>query len=85
MAVNPGSGFNSFWQMPFRKKFRMTMENRSGKPLTIYYQVDYSLTQVPANAAYFHAQFRLANRLKARGAAKGGAALSVLGRIRPRF
>ena len=41
------------------------MENRSAKPLTIYYQVDYALTQVPANAAYFHAQFRMADRLKA--------------------
>ena len=65
MAVNPGSGFNSFWQMPFRKKFRMTMENRSARQLTIYYQVDYALTSVPANAAYFHAQFRMADRLKA--------------------
>ena len=65
LAVNTGSGFNSFWQMPFRKKFRMTMENRSARPLTIYYQVDYALTHVPANAAYFHAQFRMVDRLKA--------------------
>ncbi|HVY87243.1 MAG TPA: glycoside hydrolase family 172 protein [Hyphomonadaceae bacterium] len=64
VAVNPGSGFNSFWQMPFRKHFRMTMENRSAKSLTIYYQVNYDLAAVPANAAYFHAQFRMANRLK---------------------
>ncbi|MDP3737342.1 MAG: DUF2961 domain-containing protein [Hyphomonadaceae bacterium] len=66
VAVNPGSGFNSYWQMPFRKKFRMTMENRSAKPLTIYYQIDYSLQAVPANAAYFHAQFRMVDRLKAK-------------------
>lgn len=66
MAVNPGSGFNSFWQMPFRKSFRMTMENRSGKPLTIYYQVDYALTPTPPNAAYFHAQFRMVDRLRSK-------------------
>jgi hypothetical protein len=66
VAVNSGSGFNSFWQMPFRRKFRMTMENRSAATLTIYYQVDYALTEVPANAGYFHAQFRMADRLKAK-------------------
>jgi len=66
VAVTSGSGFNSFWQMPFRKKFRVTMENRSSKPLTIYYQIDYSLASVPANAAYFHAQFRMVDRLKAK-------------------
>ncbi len=66
VAVNTGSGFNSFWQMPFRKKFRVTMENRSKAQLTVYYQIDYALTDVPANAAYFHAQFRMADRLKAK-------------------
>jgi len=65
VAVNPGSGFNSFWQMPFRKKFRMTLENRSGKPLRIYYQISYALQPVSAQAGYFHAQFRMADPLKA--------------------
>lgn len=59
VAVNPGSGFNSFWQMPFRKRARFTMENRSKSPLTIYYAIDYALTAVPAAAGYFHAQFRM--------------------------
>ena len=58
VAVNPGSGFNAFWQMPFRKRARLTMENRSARTLVIYYAIDYSLTAVPANAGYFHAQFR---------------------------
>jgi hypothetical protein len=68
VAVNPGSGFNSFWQMPFRKRARLTMENRSGKPLTIYYQIDFSQTAVPANAGYFHAQFRMGKADPAAGA-----------------
>ncbi len=59
VAVNPGSGFNSFWQMPVRKQARLTMENRSSKSLTIYYAIDFSRTTVPANAGYFHAQFRM--------------------------
>jgi hypothetical protein len=58
VAVNPGSGLNSFWQMPFRRRARLTLENRGGKPLTIYYAIDFTETAVPANAGYFHAQFR---------------------------
>ena len=27
VCVNPGSAFNSYWQMPFRKKARITIEN----------------------------------------------------------
>jgi hypothetical protein len=68
VAVNPGSGFNSFWQMPFRKTARLTMENRSAKPLTIYYQIDFSQGPVPANAGYFHAQFRTGKADPAAGA-----------------
>ncbi len=26
VTVNPGSAFNCFWKMPFRKKCRITME-----------------------------------------------------------
>jgi len=64
IAVNSGSGFNSFWPMPFRKGFRMTLENRSALPLSIYYEVSFAETAVPAQAAYFHAQFRMVDRLK---------------------
>ena len=27
VAVNPGSAFNSYWEMPFRRSFRITAEN----------------------------------------------------------
>ncbi|MGA0607372.1 glycoside hydrolase family 172 protein [Phenylobacterium sp. VNQ135] len=64
VAVNPESGLNSFWQMPFRKRFRMELENRSSRPNSLYYQIDYALQKVPADAAYFHAQFRMLDRLK---------------------
>jgi hypothetical protein len=62
ICVNPGSAFNCYWTMPFRKKCRITMENVNEKdPMTLYYQVDYTLTDVPADAGYFHAQFRRSN------------------------
>ena len=62
ICVNPGSAFNCYWTMPFRKKCKITMENVNEKdPMTLYYQVDYTLTDVPADAGYFHAQFRRSN------------------------
>jgi hypothetical protein len=64
VAVNPGKAFNSYWPMPFRKKFRITLQNISKEDMYLYYQVDYSLGKVPADAAYFHAQFRRVNPLK---------------------
>jgi len=63
ICVNPGSAFNSYWPMPFRKKARITMENIGEKPMTLYYQIDYAETEIPADAAYFHAQFRRVNPL----------------------
>ena len=64
MTVNPGSAFNSYWVMPFRKKCRITMENINTERMILYYQIDYTLTSVPDDAAYFHAQFRRSNPTK---------------------
>ncbi len=64
VTVNPGSAFNCYWPMPFRKKCKITMENIADEPMRIYYQVDYTLTDVPDDAAYFHAAFRRTNPTK---------------------
>ena len=64
VTVNPGSAFNCYWTMPFRKKCKITMENINTEKMTLYYQVDYTLTDVPSDAAYFHAQFRRNNPTK---------------------
>ena len=63
ICANPGSGFNCYWPMPFRKKCKITMENINNDDMVLYYQVDYTLTDVPKEAAYFHAQFRRTNPL----------------------
>lgn len=63
VCVNPGSAFNAYWPMPFRKRARITLENLDDKDMVIYYQVDYTQTQVSKDAAYFHAQFRRVNPL----------------------
>jgi hypothetical protein len=64
VTVNPGSAFNCYWPMPFRKKCKITMENIGEEKMRLYYQVDYTLTDVPTDAAYFHAQFRRSNPTK---------------------
>jgi hypothetical protein len=63
VCVNPGSAFNSYWEMPFRKSARLTMTNLADADMVLYYQIDYSLMDVPADAGYFHAQFRRVNPL----------------------
>jgi hypothetical protein len=63
VAVNPNNGLSCFWEMPFRSSARLTLENRGTEQFTCYYQVDYTLTDVPPDTGYFHAQFRRSNPL----------------------
>jgi hypothetical protein len=62
VTVNPGSAFNCYWKMPFRKKCKITVENiNSAEPMRLYYQVDYTLTEIGEEEAYLHAQYRRSN------------------------
>ena len=63
VCVNPGSAFNCYWTMPFHTHCKMTLENRADDDVVVYYQIDYSLNDVPEDFAYFHAQFRRVNPL----------------------
>jgi hypothetical protein len=63
VCVNPGSAFNCYWEMPFRRRCRITLTNIADEPMVLYYQITYALTEVPEDAAYFHAQFRRVNPL----------------------
>ena len=63
VCVNPGSAFNCYWEMPFRKKCRITLTNVAEGEMVLYYQINYTLTDIPDDAAYFHAQFRRVNPL----------------------
>lgn len=56
IAVNPKGGMNSYWPMPFRKRFRLTIRNDGPKTINeFFYQVTYSLEDVPGDAGYLHA------------------------------
>lgn len=62
VTVNPGSAFNCYWKMPFRKKCKITMENiNPAEPMRLYYQVTYTLTEIGEDEAYLHAQYRRSN------------------------
>jgi hypothetical protein len=63
ICVNPGSGLNCYWEMPFRKSCKITVENLDENQITLYYQIDYTLTDVGKDLAYFHSQFRRSNPL----------------------
>jgi hypothetical protein len=64
VCVNPGRAFNCYWEMPFRSRARLTLENRNpDAEAVIYWQINYALTEVPEDVAYFHASFRRTNPL----------------------
>lgn len=62
--VNPTGGFNCFFPMPFRKRARVTLENRSPERASFFFTINYSLTAVGERDACFHAQFRRSNPLR---------------------
>ena len=64
VCVNPGRALNCYWEMPFRKRALITLENRDpDREATVFYQINYTLTDVPEDCAYFHARFNRTNPL----------------------
>ena len=60
ICVVPARGFNCYFQMPFGKRARITLENQHETELEcFFYQVDYlELDEQPEDTLYFHAQWR---------------------------
>ncbi|MBN1565163.1 MAG: DUF2961 domain-containing protein [Anaerolineae bacterium] len=64
VVVNPAGGFNCYWVMPFRQHARITIENLAPEQCRgFFYQITYTLTDIPDDAAYLHAQYRRNNPL----------------------
>lgn len=61
IAVNPAGGFNCYFPMPFHKLAKITIENIGVEDRIFFYQIDYRLSLVEKEAAYFHASFRREN------------------------
>jgi hypothetical protein len=61
-SAQEGRGFNSYIPMPFRGAARIEFSNESERPVTLYYQVDYTLEpQLDARSGYLHVAFRRDN------------------------
>ena len=60
IVVNPTRGFNSFFQMPFGKEAKITLENQHEMAVpNFFYQIDYCLyDEIPKEMGHFHALFR---------------------------
>ena len=62
VAVNEGRGFNSTIPMPFGQHVRVELENGSGTPTVLYYQIDYTLEPVMSpGSGYLHVSFHREN------------------------
>jgi D-arabinan exo alpha-(1,3)/(1,5)-arabinofuranosidase (non-reducing end) len=67
LMVSPEKALNSFFQMPFRKKARITITNEGHEGVdAFYFNIDYrAYTEpLPSDALYFHAQYRQASPAK---------------------
>ena len=58
ILVAPGRGLNCYWEMPFKKHCRITMENRGEKDQSLYYIITGCHCEVPDEIGYFHASYR---------------------------
>jgi hypothetical protein len=57
-----GRSRNSYWQMPFARRVRVTLTNEGRRRVSnVYFHVDWTkLPSLPAGTAYFHAWYRQA-------------------------
>ena len=50
-----GRSFNCYIPMPFRKRAKITLTNEGSETCMLFYDVDFLMTPLPADALYFHA------------------------------
>ncbi len=64
VVVNPNRGMNCYWEMPFKQRCRVTLQNlHPDQPRHTCYQINYALVDLPDEILAFHAQFRRVNPL----------------------
>ena len=62
LACSPGKSLNCYFAMPYKKSARFTVTNEGKVDVTSFYSnIDYqTVAALPADALYFHAQYRQA-------------------------
>ncbi len=58
VLVAPGRGLNCYWEMPFLRHCRITVENRGQEAHDLYYIITGCKCDLPHNIGYFHASYR---------------------------
>ena len=60
LACSPGQSLNCYFVMPYRKGARLTVTNEGSRDVGAFYSnIDYlEADAIPADALYFHAQYR---------------------------
>ena len=58
ILVAPGRGYNSYFEMPFHKGCRITVENRDAVERSLFYMITGWLGELPTDIGYFHAANR---------------------------
>jgi hypothetical protein len=58
---NKGCALNCYIPMPFRERAVVELVNEGPKDHRQFFYIDYEQTEVPAEAGYFHAEFRRVN------------------------
>lgn len=58
ILVAPTRGYNCYFEMPFRKHCRITIENRGKGAEALYYMITGWKGELPDNISYFHAAYR---------------------------
>jgi hypothetical protein len=71
LACSPGKSLNCYFAMPYRTSARMTVTNEGSREVGSFYSnIDFlSVESLPADALYFHAQYRQAAPNKAQALA----------------
>ncbi|HXF28008.1 MAG TPA: glycoside hydrolase family 172 protein [Bryobacteraceae bacterium] len=62
LACSPGKSLNCYFAMPYKKSARLTVTNEGKEKVgALYSNIDYqNVPSLPADASYFHAQYRQA-------------------------
>ncbi len=58
VLLAPTRSYNCYWEMPFRKHCKITVENRGSEKINLFYEIAGSYGEVPEDAGYFHAVYR---------------------------
>lgn len=64
ICINPNNALNCYWEMPFRKHIKITMENIGERVANFFYQINYCEMKIPTNAGYFYAVFNRTNPIE---------------------